>query len=96
VAGGIVTDPLVAPGERVTARYLGPTETRGSRIQVRWRGRRRAVPFNYGVSDTFTWAASQVIGVPEGRLRRQYDDRFDDVDRRVYLVEPMEEHGERS
>lgn len=91
-----MTDSRVGPRERVTARYLGATEARGSRIVVTWRGRRSALPFNYGVSDTFAWAASQVLGVPEGRLRRQYRDRFDDADHRVYLVEPMEGHGERS
>ena len=72
--------------ERVTARYVGPTDTVGARIVVRWRGRQRSFPFNYGVADTFAWAAGQMTGVPEVNLTRLYRDRWDSTDNRVYQL----------
>lgn len=74
--------------ERVTARYVGPTDTVGARIVVRWRGRQQTFPFNYAVTDTFAWAASQMTGVHEGILTRLYEDRRDHPDNRVYQLPP--------
>lgn len=77
---------MTSEPERVTARYVGPTDTAGARIVVRWRGRQRSFGFNYGVADTFAWAASQMTGVRDDRLRRLYEDRRDNPDRRVYAI----------
>ena len=75
--------------ERVRVRYVGPTETVGSRLVVTWRGRRRSLPFNYAVRDVFTWAASQVTGYPEAALRRE---NYRDPDNRTYSIDQQEEH----
>jgi len=75
--------------ERVRVRYVGPTETVGSRLVVTWRGRRRSLPFNYAVRDVFTWAASQVTGYPEAALRRE---NYRDPDNRAYVIDQQEEH----
>jgi len=80
--------------ERVRVRYVGPTETVGSRLVDTWRGRRRSLPFNYAVRDVFTWAASQVTGYPEAAMRRE---NYRDPDNRLYrVVHPEEGHGEGS
>lgn len=69
----------------VRARYLGPTEARGSRIQVTWQGRRTRVPFSHAARDAFVHAVEQVTGLPESRLARE---DYRDSDNRVYLVLP--------
>lgn len=69
--------------EVVRARYLGPTETRGSRIQVTWQGRRVMVGFSHAARDAFIHAIEQVTGLDAGQLERS--DRSD-PDRRVYTV----------
>lgn len=73
--------------ETARARYVGPTDTVGARIVVRWRGRTRTLPFNYAARDTFTWAVAEVTGVPEDRLRRLYGQRLDYSDSRLYAVD---------
>jgi len=75
--------------ERVRVRYVGPTETVGSRLVVTWRGRRRSLPFDYAVRDVFTWAASQVTGYPEAVLMRA---NYRDPDNRTYSIDQQEEH----
>ncbi len=75
--------------ERVRVRYVGPTETVGSRLVVTWRGRRRSLPFNYAVRDVFTWAASQVTSYPEAALQRA---NYRDPDNRAYVIDQQEEH----
>ena len=75
--------------ERVRVRYVGPTETVGSRLVLTWRGRRKRLPFNYAVRDVFTWAASQVTGYPEAALRRE---NYRDPDNRAYVIDQQEEH----
>lgn len=77
--------------ERVRVRYRGPTETVGSRLIVLWRGTRRALPFNHAARDAFAWAASQVVGVDEDRLRRLYGGRRSSPD--VHVYEISRDHG---
>lgn len=53
----------------VRARYVGPTETRGSRIVVRYLGQQSSQPFRYEARDQFLWAIEQAFGLQEHQLR---------------------------
>lgn len=78
--------------ETVRVRYLGPTDTIGSRLVVTWRGRRRSLGFNYAASDAMLWAASEVTGYPEAALQRSL---YRDPDNRVYeVIDPKEERAQ--
>lgn len=55
--------------------YKGPTDTLGSRITARYRGRQLTVPYDYAASDPHAVAAEAVAGAPVervGELTRGY------------------------
>jgi len=71
--------------ERIVATYIGATETRGSRIRVRYRGSVTHVPYDYSVCDVFEHAVSVATGIDGWRLNRVLT-KPPNPDRRVYEV----------
>lgn len=69
---------------RVSATYSGPTETRGSRIIVRWQGRQATYPFNHAARDAFTDSVARALGINEAHVIRDMSRGGDN--RRVYTV----------
>lgn len=68
----------------VKARYVGPTESRGSRIVVRYRGEQAALPFHHAAPDAFLWAIEQAFGLHESQLWRVLSR---DRDVKVFVVD---------
>lgn len=70
-------------------RYLGPTDTDGSRFRVSWMTDiskvRAEVSFDYAARDPFTAALSEVTGIPENLFER-LDPQAREADQRWYWV----------
>ena len=52
----------------IRTRYIGPTDTRSSRISVTYNGVITTVPYNSGADDSHAYAAAQVLAVPLSQL----------------------------
>ena len=77
---------MSAQGLRVTATYSSATDTRGSRIIVRWQGRQATYPFNHAARSAFTDAVARALNIDIERVKR---DRVKpgNANHRAYLIE---------
>lgn len=54
---------------KVRTTYHGPTDTKGSRVTVRWEGHARTVPYSHAARDAIRHAIEQATGIPAALAR---------------------------
>ena len=52
----------------IKTRYIGPTDTKGSRIRVTYKNVSTSVPYNHDVDDAHAYAVAQILVVPVSQL----------------------------
>ena len=52
----------------IKTKYVGPTDTRGSRIGVTYKGIYSTVTYNHSVDDSHLYAVAEILHIPESHI----------------------------